>query len=128
MVVYYLCCPLTGELLDENFMDEVREQPGVHSATVWAKAGDQVKGYDTQVPQWIGEIVIHGPKGKVGEMIQLMERCVVMATKAVNVRTKEVLSVAKNRRASDNLIRRSSIIKLPVEQADEQFPSSTSDD
>lgn len=49
MVVYYLCCPLTGEMLDDNFMDEVRKVDGVHSATPWAHAGDQVKGYDTQV-------------------------------------------------------------------------------
>lgn len=54
-------------------------------------------------------------------MIQLMEKCVEIATKNVHVRTKADVQVAPNRRVSDNLIRRASIITLPVDEDPEQF-------
>jgi hypothetical protein len=75
-----------------------------------------------QVPQWIGEIVIHGPKGKIADMIMLMDKAKDVATAAVNVKPKES-AVAPNRRISENLIRRASIMQLPLEEDPEQKPS-----
>jgi hypothetical protein len=54
MLVYYLNCPRTGTLEKADFWEFAKDDPEVLRTAYFVQDGQEVKGYDTQVPMWIG--------------------------------------------------------------------------
>ncbi|KNC82730.1 hypothetical protein SARC_04972 [Sphaeroforma arctica JP610] len=123
-VTYFLCCPKTGKLLDGNYMDKVAASPGVKSATAWLKGGEMVMGYDTQVPIWIGEIVMHCPVDEIKDCVRRMEEMAALATESVNVdlTPEDEVVVEPTRNRSSIMVRRSSAMIMPYQIDEEQMP------
>mmetsp|Transcript_16358 Transcript_16358/g.31789 ORF Transcript_16358/g.31789 Transcript_16358/m.31789 type:complete len:502 (-) Transcript_16358:479-1984(-) len=53
--------PLTGEIMDgADFLEESRKSPYFHDLTYFKKAKESVKGLDSRLPDWIGEVHLKG--------------------------------------------------------------------
>ena len=53
-MVYYVNCPRTGTLEDADFLEFLNDDPDVTRKVYFVHAGQEVKGFDTGVPMWIG--------------------------------------------------------------------------
>eukprot|EP01134_Creolimax_fragrantissima_P006053 CFRG6053T1 len=97
--VYYLNCPVTGRLESANFFEAIKDAPGVIRHSYFINEGDEVRGYDTQVPQWIGEFAMESDVDNLIEQVRLCEEYVKIATAAVKVTGQKSLR-RPSRRAS----------------------------
>lgn len=50
----------TGVLRADGFLDCVRDRPGIQTARPWMFEGDAVVGADTDVPDWLGNVIARG--------------------------------------------------------------------
>lgn len=65
MIVYYLNCPRTGTLEKADFWEFTQDDPEVLRTAYFVQDGQEVKGYDTQVPMWIGMPPSPQPTGSI---------------------------------------------------------------
>jgi len=52
--------PYTGTVAHSNFLDLVANHPQIIHCKTAVNAGQKVTGFDTGVPDWLGEIMVHG--------------------------------------------------------------------
>lgn len=81
---YCFCAPKTGFLAHTRYLDHIQAHPDVIYTLVTKSAGDQVKGYDTGIPEWVAFIAVK--KESLGEAVDLLKVLVAsIAVPVVNV-------------------------------------------
>ncbi|KNC82874.1 hypothetical protein SARC_04853 [Sphaeroforma arctica JP610] len=53
-----IICAKTGIMQNVTWMDHLKENPSVVAYKVFAEEGDEVIGYDTEIPQWLGHYLV----------------------------------------------------------------------
>lgn len=71
LLVSYLPSPYTGLVTDTDFLQPIAKDPRVIRSKAFVKAGQKVIGPDTGVPDWLGEVMVHG--ATVEEASQTMD-------------------------------------------------------
>lgn len=71
MITSDLPSPISGVVSNVNFLDPIADHPQVIHAKVKVEVGQQIIGSDKGVPDWLGEIMLHG--ATVQEASQTMD-------------------------------------------------------
>eukprot|EP01134_Creolimax_fragrantissima_P007765 CFRG7765T1 len=97
---HFISAPVTGQLQELTFLEHIRGHRWTTKVSYFLTKGTSVRGIDTGVPQWLGDVVLEFPEDQMLTAIEELKGLMVIAEDSVRKLTTPINEFPLEKRKS----------------------------